>query len=129
MARKILLNHVGIQCSDRKKTEVFFTQILEIPKLKSFTISEDLSESIFGITKKVVLDVYDNGKVKFEVFINDGNSNPNFEHTCIEVENKKEFIRRCMKYGINLLIIKKEGKDLLFVSDFSHNLYEVKEKS
>jgi len=61
------------------------------------------------------------------VFISKSNRTPGYEHICIEVEDKKEFIDRCKKYGIEPLVIKKEGKDLLFVRDFSNNLYEIKE--
>ena len=61
------------------------------------------------------------------MFIGKSNRTPGYEHICIEVDNKKEFIDRCKKYGIEPLVIKKEGKDLLFVRDFSNNLYEIKE--
>ena len=53
--------------------------------------------------------------------------NYSYEHVCIEAEGKKEFIDRCKRYDIELLIVKKGGKDLLFVRDFSSNLYKVKE--
>jgi len=127
MTQETALNHVALQCSDKEKAEIFFTKILGIPKLKSFTLSEDLSESIFGIKSSVEIDVYDNGVTRFEVFIGEG-SKPKYEHTCIEIDNKEEFIVRCKTYGVEPLIVKKEGKDLLFVKDFSANLYEVKEK-
>ena len=127
MSKKVLLNHVALQCLNKEKTEIFFTKILGIPKVKNFTISEDLSESIFGINDSIEIEVYESGKAKFEVFIGKSNRTPGYEHICIEVEDKKEFIDRCKKYGREPFIVKKEGKDLLFVRDFSNNLYEIKE--
>lgn len=127
MGEEVLLNHVALQCLNKEEAEIFFTKILGIPKVKNFTLSEGLSESIFGINKRVEVEVYDNGKTRFEVFIGQSNRTPGYEHICIEVEDKKEFNDRCKKYGREPLIVKKEGKDLLFVRDFSNNLYEIKE--
>ena len=127
MGEEVLLNHVALQCSNKEKAEIFFTKILGISKVKNFAISEGLSESIFAINKRIEIEVYDNGMTRFEVFIGQSNRTPGYEHICIEVDNKKEFIDRCKKYGIEPLVIKKEGKDLLFVRDFSNNLYEIKE--
>ena len=127
MGEEVLLNHVALQCLNKEEVEIFFIKILGIPKVKNFTLSEGLSESIFGINKRVEVEVYDNGKTRFEVFIGQSNRIPGYEHICIEVEDKKEFIECCKKYGREPLIVKKEGKDLLFVRDFSNNLYEIKE--
>ena len=127
MGEEVLLNHVALQCLNKEEAGIFFTKILGSPLVKNFTISEGLSESIFGINKRVEVEVYDNGKTRFEVFIGQSNRAPGYEHICIEVEDKKGFIDRCKKYGREPLIVKKEGKDLLFVRDFSNNLYEIKE--
>lgn len=128
MNGKTSMNHVALQFSDKEKADIFFNKILEMPKVKTFTVSEELSENIFGIKKLVEVEVYDNGEARFEVFIRGTSVIHGYEHTCIETNNKKEFIARCKKYGIKPLIVKKEGKDLLFVRDFSNNLYEIKEK-
>ena len=128
MKEKTTLHHVALQCFDRQKAEIFFTKILGLPKVKNFTLSDDLSDSIFGIKSSVEIDVYEDGTTRFEVFIDSSGKKTGYEHTCIEVTNRKEFISRCKKYGIEPAVIKKEGKDLLFVMDFSGNLFEVKEK-
>ena len=127
MGEEVVLNHVALQCENSEKAEIFFTKILRIPKVKNFKISEGLSESIFGINSSIEIEVYDNGKTRFEVFIIRGTKKPCYEHICIDVENKKEFIDRCKNYGIKPLVVKRDGKDLLFVRDFSDNLYEIKE--
>ncbi len=125
---KTSLNHVALQYSDRKKAEIFFTDILGIPKTRSFTLSDQLSEKIFGIEKTIDIDIFDNGNVRFEIFITDQKNKSYFSHTCIEIDNKEEFINSCKKNGLKPYIILKGEKELLFVRDFSDNLYEVKVK-
>ena len=128
MEERTLLNHVALKCNDEEGAKTFFTDILGIPLTKKFGISGDLSETIFGIKGNVDILVYDNNEARFEVFIGQVGKSHGYEHTCIEVKNKSEFINRCKKYSIEPISVKKEGKDLLFVRDFSGNLFEIKEK-
>ncbi len=128
MSEEVALNHVALQCSDKEKALIFFTKILKIPIVKNFTISKELSSKIFGINDRIEVDVFDNGKARFEVFIKNKTYKAEFEHICIEVEDKKEFVNNCKKYGLKPFLVKKNEKDLLFVRDFSDNLYEIKER-
>jgi len=129
MSKKVHLNHVALQCSDREKASIFFTQIMKIPKLRDFSITQELSSKIFGINKNIEIDVYDNSEVRFEVFIVDKINKPEYEHVCIDVQDKEEFVDACQKFGLEPFTVKKGERDLLFVRDFSGNLYEVKEKN
>lgn len=128
MIKKVNLNHVAMQCSDRERASIFFTEILNIPKIREFSLTKELSSEIFGIEKSVEVDVYDNEKLRFEVFIIDIESKSGFEHICIEIDDKKEFINSCQENGLKPFIVKKGERNLLFVRDFSSNLYEIKEK-
>jgi len=128
MSEETSLIHVGLQYSDEDKSEIFFTKILGIPLKKKFTISAELAKEIFGIGESVKILVYQNQNTGFEVFITKLAKQANYEHSCIEIKNKKEFMDRCTKHGLEVKIIKKDGKDLLFVKDFSGNLFEIKEK-
>ncbi len=119
--------HTGLLYHDRNKAELFFTEILGLPKVKSYVLSETLTEALFGIKEKTEADLFDNGKISFEVFYGNLPVNTNFNHTCLEVESKNEFVELTKKHGLAPRIVKKEGKDLLFIEDFSGNLYEVKE--
>lgn len=128
MAEGTLLNHVALQCNDREKVETFFTEVLGLPIKKKFTVSRELSEAIFGIDESVDVEVYDNNETRFEIFITQTEEKRGYGHVCIEIDNKKEFIDRCKQYGIKPMVITKGGKNLLFVRDFSGNLFEIKEK-
>ncbi len=128
MAEGALLNHVALQCNDKEKVETFFTEVLGLPIKKKFTVSRELSEAIFGIDESVDVEVYDNNETRFEIFITQTEEKRGYGHVCIEIDNKKEFIDRCKQYGIKPMFITKGGKNLLFVRDFSGNLFEIKEK-
>ena len=126
MNKGVKINHVAIQSTDKDQALIFFSKILGFSIVKSFTISKELSSDIFGINKSVDVDVYDNGQARIEVFITDIDNKNIFEHVCIEVPDKKQFINRCNENGLNPYIVRKGEKDLLFVRDFSKNLYEIK---
>lgn len=128
MAEGTLLNHVALQCNDTERAETFFTEVLGLPIKKKFTVSRELSEAIFGIDESVDVEVYDNNETRFEIFITQTEEKRGYGHVCIEIDNKKEFIDRCKQHGIKPMVITKGGKNLLFVRDFSGNLFEIKEK-
>ncbi len=128
MAEGTLLNHVALQCNDKEMIETFFTEVLGLPIKKKFTVSRELSEAIFGIDESVDVEVYDNNETRFEIFITQTEEKRGYGHVCIEIDNKKEFIDRCKQHGIKPMVITKGGKNLLFVRDFSGNLFEIKEK-
>ena len=122
------LNHIALQYQNKRDAEIFFSDILGIPKTSSFTVSADLSKEIFGITKNVDVDVFDNGIIRFEIFYMVDTHHSSFSHICIKVESKEKFIQTCKKYKLNPYIVIKGEKELLFAKDFSNNLYEIKNK-
>jgi len=129
MKEETILKHVALQYSDKKQADIFFTKILEMQLQKTFTISKDLTYDIFGIREEILIAVYENENTCFEIFITDKQTDYSFEHTCIQIDNKEELIKRCKKYGIKPLFVKKGEKTLLFIKDFAGNLFEIKEKA
>ena len=129
MTEETKILHVALKYRDRKQAEIFFTKILGLSLKKTFTVSEELSDEIFGIKEEVVVDVYGNNDSSFEIFITKTQTKPGYEHTCIEINNREEFIKRCKNYDIEPMLVKKGEKTLLFIKDYASNLYEVKEKN
>jgi catechol 2,3-dioxygenase-like lactoylglutathione lyase family enzyme len=129
MAKDILVQHVAVECGTQQHADCFFTAILGLPKVKSTILSKELSTVIFNINKDVYFCFYDNGKTRFEAFINNERRQPTFTHTCIQVDDKSDFITRCKEKGLHPFFVEKEGKQLLFVRDFSNNLFEVLESN
>jgi catechol 2,3-dioxygenase-like lactoylglutathione lyase family enzyme len=128
MTKEIKTSHVALQYSDREKAEIFFKKILLLALKKTFTLSKKLSKDIFEINKDVIVDVYSNNDAYFEVFITKTKTKYNYEHICIEVDDIEDFVKRCKNYKIEPKYIKKGNKELIFVRDFSGNLYEIKGK-
>jgi hypothetical protein len=126
MLKDTKLKHTAIIYKDRSKADIFFNKILGLEKFKSFEVSEKLSEDIFGIKQKVTIDVYSNEFSYIEVFISELKTKSHYEHICIEVENKDEFINDCKKYNLKPYYVKKGDRQLLFIRDFNDNLFEVK---
>lgn len=129
MNQKTAIKHVGIQNNDRESARIFFKEILGLDFKKTFSLSNDLSNKIFGIDEDVKIDVYENDYSYFEVFITKNNPNNKYQHICIKIENKKQLIDKCKCHGLEPIVVNKNGKKLLFIRDFSGNLYEVKERS
>jgi len=126
MGQKTILQHVAINYKDKEKADIFFTKILDLKLQKSFSLTPDLSKQIFDISEKIDVFVYGDNFTVFEVFITQKTVKHAFEHVCIKVDDKKEFIDKCKNYGLKPYIINKDEKQLLFVKDFSDNLYEIK---
>lgn len=120
--------HVALQNSDRKQAEIFYKKILNLQFNKTFSLSKELSNQIFKIYEEVTVDVYCNEESYFEIFITKTKNQIGFNHICIKIEDKKDLIKRCKKYNIDPLFVKKGEKTLLFIRDFSDNLFEIKEK-
>ena len=128
MNQKTVIKHIGLQYNDRESARIFFKEILGLNFKKSFLLSKDLTKEIFEIAEDVTIDVYENDDSYFEVFITNDTVNNKFDHICIEVESKTQLIDKCKKHGIEPIVVKKNEKTLLFIRDFSNNLYEIKQR-
>jgi len=128
MGQETNVQHVAIEYSSQQLADTFFTKIRGISKVKSTILSKELSALIFKINRPIQIETYDNGKARFEIFITTEPSRSSFVHIGIEINNKTDFIARCQAQGLNPFFIEKGGKQLLFVRDFSDNLFEVLEK-
>jgi len=128
MDGKTHVHHVAIECIDSHAAERFFTNVLGIPKVKSSVLPKELSASIFQINQPIPMETYDNGVVRFEVFLMSKPYSSSYSHIGIEITDKTMFLTRCQAEGLHPFVIEKEGKQLLFVRDFSNNLFEVVEK-
>jgi catechol 2,3-dioxygenase-like lactoylglutathione lyase family enzyme len=122
-----MVNHIGLQYSDKAEAEIFFSKVLGFSKVREFTVPEELAEAIFGIRKSVEVVDYGDDRIKFEIFFTDQPLSYVYEHIGLNVPNKTEFIERCKNNGIEPIIAKKGEKDLLFIKDFAGHLYEIKE--
>ncbi len=124
-----IVQHVAVECVSEHLADLFFSEILGLPKVRSTMLSKELSTAIFRINTEVRFVLYDNGSTRFEVFIADRSREPTFAHVCLVVNKKENFVSRCMEQGLAPFIVERNGKQLLFVRDFTGNLFEVLENN
>lgn len=128
MEQKTRLHHCALVYPDNTHADIFFTKILNLSKVKSFTLSKDLTIAIFGRAEQISITVYENEYCRFEVFFHPVKNTSLYEHVCIEVDDFTTFFDRCRQYGLEPFTVEKEGKKLVFVRDFSGYLFEIKEQ-
>ncbi|MFO7676964.1 MAG: hypothetical protein R6V50_01060 [Thermoplasmatota archaeon] len=119
-------HHIALCYTSKEDSTLFFTKVLGLDYVRSFHLSKDISLQIFGKESEVDVDVFENDALRFEVFYCDKIVNFSFSHVCVEVENQKDFLKKCKQYGISWFFVKKQQKELLFVRDHYNNLYEIK---
>ncbi len=85
-----------------------------------------MANKIFKIPKDVEILVYENNKIRFEIFITDNKNYTIFNHICLEINNKDELIKKCKESNINFFYVNKDDKKLLFIKDNFGNLFEIK---
>ena len=127
MSTSPCLLHAAVHCDTEEHAHMFFTEILGLKPVKSFSIDETLSKTIFSISKPVDIRVFGNDSMQIEVFIHPYRHRPSFNHLCLQVGDTAVFIERCKKYGLMPYHVQKGERQLLFVRDFIDNLYEIKE--
>lgn len=123
----IELNHVALHFSDKEKAETFFCKVLELKKLKEFSIPVELSEKIFSLPEAVEIAVYGNEKIAIEIFFSKQKPQKNYSHICITVSSIEELKKKCKEFSVEFFTAEKDGRTLYFLRDFSNNLYEIKQ--
>jgi hypothetical protein len=128
MDKQTVVQHVALECSSVQLADIFFIKVLGIPKVKSTMLPMELCSSIFQVDRSVQMETYDNGTARFEVFITAEPKNSSFVHIGLAIDNTTDFIARCKDHGLTPFFVHKGEKQLLFVRDFSENLFEIIEK-
>ena len=127
MSAETSLLHAALHCDSEDHASQFFTKILDLKKIKEFTISADLAKQIFKIESSVKIILFGNQDYQLEVFITQDHITRSFTHLCIGVPDKQAFVDACSHYGLVPYEVIRGEKTLLFVYDFVGNLFEIKE--
>ena len=129
---KKTLEHIAIASNNEFESDKFFIELLGLEKIRTFTVSAELMEKFFGISKEHKILRYEKGSLSFEVFITNDQSRSNdiFTHSCLLIQNRDEFVIKAKSMGFEVNKVPRKDSDnyYLFVKDNFHNLYEIKEK-
>lgn len=125
------VHHVAVVCRSRENADRFYMGILGLQKIKASSLNEDLTKQIFDTACECQIILYGNENFAVEVFVDAsaaGKTNP-FVHLCLEVEEREEFLGKCLSAGLVVNRVQKGNSQLVFVEDYNGNLFEIKELS
>jgi len=128
-AYNMKLEHIAITVTDKNEIEQFYHEILGMHEIRRFTLDNTLSTDIFGIEKETVVIQLKNETLLLEVFLSPEKRDPGFNHICISTNNREEIVKRAIQNSYRCLQLKRGNSDMVFVTDNSGNIFEIKQIS
>ncbi len=124
------IHHIALVCRSEESSDRFYQDLLGFEKMRSFTVSEELSRGFFGFESSFRAMTYAKDGMSFEVFvIEEGVAmSPRFNHVGLEVEDRAKFLEKCREMHVEIVEIPKEEKIITMIRDFDGNLFEIKDK-
>ena len=124
------IEHIAVSSNSEEKANEFFINLLELTKVRSFVVSDDLMEQFFNIKKEQRIIRYENEDVSVEAFITDDKNQAldRFTHTCLIVEDRIKLIERAKDLNIEVIQVPRKNCEgfYLFLKDSYGNLFEIK---
>ena len=120
------LEHVAISVSEAREIEQFYLGILGMREIKNFKLDQALSRDIFGIEKETSVFQLEKDKLLLEIFITSGKRDPGFNHICISTNRREEIFEKATSHSYKCLRLKRGNSDMIFITDHSGNIFEVK---
>ena len=123
-----MLQHIALEVADPEKGARFFTEILGLTKQKSSTLPAALNRALFGFSEDTAMETWSDGALTVEVFITGTPVSPSYSHVCLGVPDIAAFLEKCAAHGVPIITAPKGDKEIVFIKDFSGNLYEITEQ-
>jgi len=125
------LNHVAVFNRSEKEAKKFYGSLLGLRQTYRFTVDESLAQRIFSMRINLEVLIFENDHLKIEVFISAHKRIPvatAINHICVEVEQRPAFLQKCRQQEIEFMEIQRERGKIIFLKDYSGNLFEIKER-
>lgn len=123
-----MLKHIGLSVKNNEDLEKFYFDILGFKTEHKFVINSDYSKRLFNIDDNAQIYLIKKDDLLLEIFIKNLPANRNYSHICIEMENRDKILEKVKENNYTYTIIEREKENLVFISDNSGNLFEIKEK-
>jgi catechol 2,3-dioxygenase-like lactoylglutathione lyase family enzyme len=123
------LLHVALVRSSEAASNRFFQDVLGLARTRTKTASAELCAQLFGREREHQLVYYGNEHLLFEVFVSDRGDfgeTGHLGHVCLEVDDARELLARCVAAGIEVRQAVQGGSSVIFIADEDGNLFEIK---
>ena len=121
------LEHVALTITDYNEIEQFYHEILEMNKRKSFVLDKVLARDIFGIEEETKVFLLQKDELLLEIFLAPEQHHHSFNHLCISTSHREEIVKKATQHSYKCLRLKRENSDMIFVTDNSGNIFEIKQ--
>ena len=121
-----MLEHIGITINDKRDINKFYKGLLELEEVADFDISKEISSRIFDIHESTPITLLKRDNLILELFYCQNNTTPVYNHICLSVENRSDFLKKVQNAEYPIHIHQRSDKDdLVFIEDNSGNKFEI----
>ena len=129
------IQHVGITVSDWDRATHFYSNVLGLPKIRSFVISAGEMLAMYGINSKSRVDVYRVGNDAIEIIscekrniIRNKQRTDQYGicHFGMRVRERKRFSDSLKDKGVEVITLMREGREKVYVKDPDGNIIELR---
>ena len=123
------LEHIALTVTDPAEVENFYHDILGMSEVSNFILKKDLAVRIFGIDREISVFLLKKDELLLEIFLMPEQRKHYFDHICISIKNREEFIEKAAQNGYEYIRLNRKYADLMFIKDRSGNTFEIKESN
>ncbi|MBN1932482.1 MAG: VOC family protein [Desulfobacterales bacterium] len=124
-----MFEHIGITINEESDIEAFYKDLLGLKEEKKFKLNDDLSDKLFGTGETVSVTLLSRENFLIELFLTGKKQKTIYNHICISVINRDDILKKAKSMGFPVTQIERDSKDnILFISDHSGNIFEIKGK-
>lgn len=121
------LEHIALSITDYNEIKQFYHGVLGMNEIRSFSLDKLLVRDIFGIEETTTVVQVQKDKLLLEIFITPEQCDHHFSHICISTTQREEMVQRAIQQSYKCIRLKRQKSDMIFISDHSGNLFEVKQ--
>ena len=129
MINNITLEHIALTINHQDEILNFYQGVLGMELIRKFSLNSELANTIFKINHDVPVYLLKRNSLILEVFVSTEDKYQSFNHICISVPHRELFIQNAVNRNYTFIRKEREHGDLIFLSDMSGNMFEIKEFS
>jgi hypothetical protein len=96
-------------------------------EIRSFRLEKLLGKDIFGIEEATTVVQLQKDELLLEIFVTPQQIDHGHDHICISTTHREEIVKRAMQHSYKCIRLKRQHSDMVFISDHSGNLFELKQ--